>query len=520
MVPNRLISHKQSYFLFVTLVISALLLASCGSPVSLLSTLIPPSPTPLVPQATATTGPATATPEVVQATPEIINPTDTPQESLPTDTATPVLSAATPQAVPTSVPITGSIAFVPGATAGIVQGSVTPGQVVTYTLGAGQSQGLILIMTSPNNDVTLGLLEPNGNKLIDPASKWTRWQGMLPATELYTIQVIGGATTESFILTVKIPQQINFASGSSSSTINGTTVSGYLFLYSLNASAGQTMTASLNVPASTAYLDIYGLTSGTLLSASALSNSWTGSLPATQTYVIEVVPNNGQVVNYALTVAISGVAGSSSNSIPSASSPGSIVFAPNTTAAVSQGIVQAGQTVTYTAQANAFQPMILVLESSVNDISLGVLDPNGSTLLSPSKKWRNWQWVLPTTGVYTINIVGGAVAEKYTLTTKIPKLLSINSGPSSITYCGTNHLGFIQSYAIRLAEGDVPHISLDVPASKAYLDIYGLQTGSLLSYTSKSTSWSGSLPLTDTYIIEVLPRGGYLTSYCLTISLP
>lgn len=64
------------------------------------------------------------------------------------------------------------------------------------------------------------------------------------------------------------------------------------------------MTASLNVPSSTAYIDIFGLATGTLLGFSAKANTWTGVLPQTQEYVIEVVPNNGQVVNYSLTVSV------------------------------------------------------------------------------------------------------------------------------------------------------------------------------------------------------------------------
>ena len=76
------------------------------------------------------------------------------------------------------------------------------------------------------------------------------------------------------------------------------------FLMESTAAANQTMTVSLNVPSSTAYLDIFGLASGTLLSSSAKATTWTGVLPQSQDYVIEVVPNNGQVVNYSITVSV------------------------------------------------------------------------------------------------------------------------------------------------------------------------------------------------------------------------
>ena len=62
-------------------------------------------------------------------------------------------------------------------------------------------------------------------------------------------------------------------------------------------------------------------------------------------------------------------------------------------------------------------------------------------------------------------------------------------------------------------------VSLNVPASKAYLDVFGLATGLLLNPSAKATSWTGVLPQYQDYVIEVIPRNGQLTSYTLTISV-
>jgi hypothetical protein len=185
-----------------------------------------------------------------------------------------------------------------------VQGTVQSGQVVAYTLAAGESQPMILILDSPNNDLALGVLEPNGDKLLDPANKWNRWQWLLPRTGLYTIQVIGGATAENYTLTAKVAQPVNFAAGATSIILNGKTINGYVISYALSCKINQSMTVSLNVASSTAYLDVFGIATGPLLSASEKANTWTGVLPDSQAYVIEVIPNNGQVVNYSLTVTV------------------------------------------------------------------------------------------------------------------------------------------------------------------------------------------------------------------------
>ena len=42
---------------------------------------------------------------------------------------------------------------------------------------------MILLLEFPHGDVTLGVLKPNGNKLLDPAQKYTSWQWVLPKTK-------------------------------------------------------------------------------------------------------------------------------------------------------------------------------------------------------------------------------------------------------------------------------------------------------------------------------------------------
>jgi hypothetical protein len=430
--------------------------------------------------------------------------------STPTSVVSPTTAATTPiptptsQAVATATPSAVNIVMTPGTTAGVVQGTVQPGQVMTYTLAAGQSQLMILMMDSPNNDVTLGVFEPNGSKLLDPANQWTRWEGLLPRTELYTIQVIGGAATENYTLTAKVAQQVKLGPGAGSITLNGTTVNGYVFSYAWSGNADQTLTATLNVPSSTAYIDIFGLATGSLLSSTAKANTWTGVLPQTQGYVIEVIPNNGQVVNYSLTLS-------------AGPALGDIVFTPGSTAGVVQGRVQHGQVVTYTLAAGQSQPMILIMDSPNNDVTLGVSEPNGSKLLDPSNKLTHWQGLLPRTELYTIQVIGGATTENYTLTAKVAQQVSLSSG--SVILNGTTVNGYVFSYGFNWNANQTLTATLNVPSTTAYLDIFGLATGSLLSSTANANTWTGVLPQTQDYVIEVIPNHGQVVNYSLTVSI-
>jgi len=251
-------------------------LVSCNLPSQLAATpTLPPTFTPPAPLDTATPPPVTL---------------------VPTATVSPI---ASPSATPAAV----NIVFAAGTTAAVEQGAIQPNQVHAYTLSAGQNQPMILILNSPNNDVYLGVTEPDETKLLDPAKKYTNWQWLLPKTELYTIQVYGGVTGEDYTLTAKVAQIVTFPSGATTITLSGSTPNGYVISYALACQANQVMTVSINVPATTAYLDVFGLATGPLLSSSAKATSWSGTLPSTQDYIIEVIPVGGQV-SYSLTVSV------------------------------------------------------------------------------------------------------------------------------------------------------------------------------------------------------------------------
>jgi hypothetical protein len=100
---------------------------------------------------------------------------------------------------------------------------------------------------------------------------------------------------------------------------------------------------------------------------------------------------------------------------------------------------------------------------------------------------------------------------------KLPRIVYFSSS-NSITQKSATEQGYIVSYAIYGNFGETLNASLNVPSSTAYLDIFGMQTGSLLNQQDKANSWTGVLPETEMYIIEVIPRGGWIYNYTLTLT--
>lgn len=226
--------------------------------------------------------------------------------ALPTAQPTLIPPTLTPgAAAPTTAPAAQRITFLGGATVGVVSAPIEAGRSQAYVLQAFQSQPMFVYIGSYNNDVTFSLKTPDGTTIVPAASKLTSWQGSLPHTGDYFLTIYGGAVTENFSLNVTVPSRIQFAQGTDSDAVSGSTVAGYDVSYVVHAARGQKMSVNLSNLSAAAALSIYGFTDGQrYLRSDANQTSYQFSLPSTQDYIIVVVPKDGRAVNYKLTVQI------------------------------------------------------------------------------------------------------------------------------------------------------------------------------------------------------------------------
>ena len=219
----------------------------------------------------------------------------------PTVTLTPV-----PQPTNTHLPSGTRINFATGATAGIVEGQIQQGQVKDFLLGAAAGQPMILTVSSLNNDVTFSVTGlKDGIVLLSPSQKLSSWQTMLTTTQDYLIQIAGGASAENFTLNVSTPARITFDPGAISAQFSGSTPGGLNVAYVLRANAGQKMKLKLDSPGGNAVLSVYGYQDGQpYLRYVVEQTTFDFTLPATEDYIIQVVPRAGAVVSYTLSVQV------------------------------------------------------------------------------------------------------------------------------------------------------------------------------------------------------------------------
>lgn len=100
------------------------------------------------------------------------------------------------------------------------------------------------------------------------------------------------------------PVVVNFQPGTTGTTINGMTLYNGSPSYSLRALAGQTMNLSMTVDNSSVYLAVLAPNGSNLAATDGSVHNWSGKLPVTGDYIIQVInPVNG-VANFSLNVDI------------------------------------------------------------------------------------------------------------------------------------------------------------------------------------------------------------------------
>ena len=198
------------------------------------------------------------------------------------------------------------ISFAKGATSGGVATTLAPYQVQSYVVNAGG--GVPMLVNTDNYNTTMTIFGASDGIVL--VSNWSAtkglpgWQGMLPSSQDYVIQVIAPASSQSINLVVSIPARISFATGATSATRSGSTVKGNVVSYVAWGAAGQTMDVKVTGNGPVCLL-VYGFQLGQwMLYRNQFETEYTMTLPASQDYIIGVVPYEGTVVNYTLTVAI------------------------------------------------------------------------------------------------------------------------------------------------------------------------------------------------------------------------
>ncbi len=197
-----------------------------------------------------------------------------------------------------------------------------------------------------------------------------------------------------------------------------------------------------------------------------------------------------------------------------------ITFLSGATVGVVSAPIAPGQVQTYIVDVFQQQPMYVYLASTNGDVTVSIVADNGTTVLAADAKQNAWQGLLQQTGDYYLTIHAGVAVENFTLTVTIPSRIQFLQGATSATVSGNTVAGYNVSYTIYAAKGQSMRVDLENLSSKASLSVYGFTDGHrYLRSDAGETTFRLSLPLTQDYIIVVVPMPGLEVSYTVTITV-
>jgi hypothetical protein len=433
------------------------------------------------------------------------------------------------------------ISFSRGTTGTSLSGTLPAGGVMNYIIRASSGQFILVNLSAANNSVRAAIRNNNQTQtLIDrPAGNGYFWVGPLTSTQTYILQLFGSPSATTYTLDVEIPAPIILSAGTST-IMSGNIVNRRGPSYVIKANAGQVLTASL--PSGAGYtLTVYGLQNGQVLQQAASgASSYSGILPTTQDYVLQVVSSNVSAsfnMNVALgtssavtaTPVPTGGATATANpaatatSIPATSVPASnsvVSFASGATGATLTGSIRANQSVVYTISLTRGQYFLFNLSTANSNVSLQLLDPYGR-VLSDRRPLNGASYYagLPYTGNYQIVLFGSPSDTTFTLYLDAPVAVRFGRGAYGTTLRGTAANRPVMYLLNARANQRMTVLLLNSVANGAVVQIYGLQGGQvLLAGSANAVTYNGVLPTSQDYIVQVIPKTAS-TNYDLGIEV-
>jgi len=270
-----------------------------------------------------------------------------------------------------------------------------------------------------------------------------------------TLQATESPTPTSPVVDVV---RIQFASGTTSETLDGHLRPDEVERYALRALAGQIMHVHITSPEDSVRLRVEAPSGAPVESQAEGETFWRGTLPVTQDYGIRI--SSDRAADYQLTVIVYAP----------------IVFEPGETSAILTGHLDPHETDHYALRAQEEQTLDVVVDAP-NQVGLTIVGADGIPLKRRVDEEMSWRGELPATQDYFVEL-SALEATVYTLTVTLPSLSSeasievISPDGDEEWHEGSAHdivwhASNVGEVDIEVASGGKPlgHVALDVDAT-------------------------------------------------------
>ncbi|MFH1183911.1 MAG: hypothetical protein V1755_02585 [Chloroflexota bacterium] len=196
-----------------------------------------------------------------------------------------------------------------------------------------------------------------------------------------------------------------------------------------------------------------------------------------------------------------------------------VVLLHGASSAVINAHVVPGESQNYVVRGNQAQPFLVRLDSAAGDAALSMMSQGGTFFLRPGAA-TYWRGVLPQTGDYHLGVYGGAAPTDYTLSVQQAKRIRFKEGASAATVSGKAPNGSVATYSLFGAKAERLFVTLSGAGRQAALSVSGFVDGHpYLSASDHKTTLTLDLPVTQDYIIEIVPAPGRTVRYILDVKI-
>lgn len=335
------------------------------------------------------------------------NPPNTEAPAQPTATVAPTAMPEHPQADANAA----RIQFT-DTTMQVLPGDIEPNATKQFVFGASAGQTVTVNVTAePSNGVVFSVWGADGKVLKPEMAEISTWEGAVPTTQDYYIAVRSvAAQAVNYTVTLRIPPltppeatRIQFEPNTTSWHTPGDLAPNAKIRFVLGAAGGQQMNVNLTTePADSAFLYIWSA-DGTVFTLMAPTQTWSGTLPSTGDYYIEVRSVSAQTIIYQLVVEIpAGV--SAPPHAPKIAKDQVIRFDAGPLNVTLNGGVISGERDRYTLSLVKGEIMDVLLSSTESNAAFTILGPDQNPLPGTEEGKDTFQWsiVAPVDGTYAI----------------------------------------------------------------------------------------------------------------------
>lgn len=189
------------------------------------------------------------------------------------------------------------------------------------------------------------------------------------------------------------------------------------------------------------------------------------------------------------------------------------------TSAVIDGQINPGETHSFSVRGNQGQPMLVQLESGADEAGLSMMSQGGTFFLRPGVA-DFWRGSLPQAGVYYLGVYGGARRSDYRLHVTLAPRVVFKEGEDSATIIGRTPDGTVSALSIFALKGAKLVLTLSGTGTEAAMSVEGFaDRKSYLESSDDQRSFTLAVPVTQDYIVRIVPDAGATTNYVFDVSV-